>query len=152
MDIKSETLKIGRTLQDAGIPYAFCGAIALAIHGYPRATKDIDILISEDDLDFVRKALAPCGFDLDAGFIRFDTGTNRARKIFRTSKAEGRDLLTLDLLIVSELNKNHSRGFCQDLSSAAILLRLQILSDLSHACRELGKAKWVRKARAEDHS
>ncbi len=28
------------------VPYALCGGLALAVHGFPRQTKDIDILLA----------------------------------------------------------------------------------------------------------
>jgi predicted nucleotidyltransferase len=103
MDLKTEILLIAKSLEIACMDYAYCGAIALAIHGYPRATKDIDLLIPSEALDGVRRELGKLTYDLDAGFIPFDTGTPNARKIFRTSKAEGSNLITIDLLLVSEI-------------------------------------------------
>ncbi len=42
-------------LEDAGIPHGLIGAVALALHGYPRATADTDLLttswaVLQDDL------------------------------------------------------------------------------------------------------
>ena len=37
-------------LEDGGIEYAVCGGLALAIHGFVRATLDIDILIQPESL------------------------------------------------------------------------------------------------------
>ena len=33
-----------RALERAKVPYALCGGLAVALHGFPRATKDIDLL------------------------------------------------------------------------------------------------------------
>ncbi|MDP1560513.1 MAG: hypothetical protein Q8M16_03865 [Pirellulaceae bacterium] len=41
--------------------------------------------------------------------------------------------------------KTRSRGVSTDMSSAAILERLKIMSDLSRACQALGQAKRVGK-------
>lgn len=38
-------LETARTLSDAGIPYMVVGAFAAAVHGEPRMTKDIDIVL-----------------------------------------------------------------------------------------------------------
>ena len=103
MDLKTETLDIARALEQEKIDYAYCGAVALAIHGFPRATKDIDILIPPENLECARRALANLTYDLDAGFIPFDTGSPNARKIFRTSRAEGHTLITIDLILVSDV-------------------------------------------------
>ncbi len=86
-----------------GIEYAVCGGVALALHGFPRTTKDIDILIQPDDLVRVTKAVRDLGFILESGRIPFDVGGTDQREIFRISKAKGEDLLTLDLLIVGKV-------------------------------------------------
>lgn len=101
MDLREEALSIAKVLKEASVPYAFCGAVALAIHGYPRATKDIDILIDPADLDLVRKLLSEIEFDSEAGLIPFDLGTPKERRIFRTSKAIGIALITIDLLLAA---------------------------------------------------
>ena len=46
-----EFKSITAALNDAGIDYAVCGGWAMAIHGLPRATMDIDLLVLADDLD-----------------------------------------------------------------------------------------------------
>ena len=43
--------KIGRLLDEAGIPYAVVGALALGEHGYRRATVDVDLLLTREGLD-----------------------------------------------------------------------------------------------------
>ncbi len=45
-----------------GIEYAVCEGVALALHGFPRTTKDIDVLIQLDDLIRVTKAVNGLGF------------------------------------------------------------------------------------------
>ena len=45
---------------------ALCGAVALAIHGAPRGTKDIDVLLREDDLPRLRDVARKQGFDIEA--------------------------------------------------------------------------------------
>ena len=41
---------IARLLEQQGADYAVAGALALAVHGRPRLTDDVDILIRPDDL------------------------------------------------------------------------------------------------------
>jgi len=36
------------SLEKSGVEYAVCGGLALAVHGFPRATFDIDILIQPE--------------------------------------------------------------------------------------------------------
>ncbi|MCP4656971.1 MAG: nucleotidyltransferase family protein [bacterium] len=92
-------------LNAEGIEYALCGGVALTLHGFIRATKDIDILIRLDDLIRVTKAVNSLGFILESGRIPFGHGGPDQHEIFRISKADGEDLLTLDLLIVGKVHK-----------------------------------------------
>ena len=63
-------------------------------------TKDIDILILHDALSAARDALAPIGYDLDAGIFKFDQGTEKETQLFRVSRADGPTPTTLDLMMV----------------------------------------------------
>ena len=47
-----------KTLNSYHIPYALCGGMAVVLHGYPRLTRDIDLLIRPSDLAGARDALA----------------------------------------------------------------------------------------------
>jgi len=37
--------RVGRILSEAGVPYALVGSMALAVHGYVRATRDVDLAV-----------------------------------------------------------------------------------------------------------
>jgi hypothetical protein len=106
IDLYEEFLALVDTLSDGGITYAVCGGIAVALWGYPRFTKDIDLLIARDDLDRVLDAVHGLGYTLPSGVLPFDAGTPREREVFRISKAVGEDLITLDLLLVSPVFKD----------------------------------------------
>jgi hypothetical protein len=41
---------LARRLDEAGIDYAIAGAIALGVHGFRRATEDVDVLITREGL------------------------------------------------------------------------------------------------------
>ncbi len=90
-------------LNRAGIDYAVCGGIAVAFHGYPRLTDDIDILVQGKDLASISKIVKEVDFVFDAGRIPFDVGKPSQREIQRISKIIGEDVLTLDLLIVESV-------------------------------------------------
>ena len=100
MNLVEELLGLVDELLAQQVEYAVCGGIALAIHGHPRFTKDIDLLIQLDDLERVRSAAHRRGFTLEGGLLRFGAGTEKDRSIFRLSKADGPEILTLDLLLV----------------------------------------------------
>ncbi|MSP60519.1 MAG: hypothetical protein EXR72_09300 [Myxococcales bacterium] len=86
-------------LDRAKVPFALCGAIALAMHGHPRATKDIDMVVRREDLEMAKRVAGACGFVLEALPIKFASGI----EVERISKITGSDLLMLDLLVVNEL-------------------------------------------------
>lgn len=86
-------------LNENEIEYAVCGGLALAIHGFARATLDIDILIQPESLETAYKVGAENGFDIRGLDISFK---ERAVEIRRVSKIEDNgEVLSLDLLIVT---------------------------------------------------
>lgn len=93
-----EFKSITKALNDAGIAYAVCGGWAMAIHGLPRATMDIDLLVLEDDLDKILRIAKDNGFDVDGLPLHFDIEIRRVSKVNRSSK----QLVTLDLLLVGD--------------------------------------------------
>lgn len=66
MDLFEELTRIVAALDAAGVEYAVCGALALAIHGLPRATKDIDVLVRASALGDLRVAVRGCGYTIEA--------------------------------------------------------------------------------------
>ena len=101
MNLVEELVGLIDVLQEADIEYAICGGIAVAIHGYPRFTKDIDILVRAEDLARVRAVVGRVGFSIEGGLLRFGQDTPNERSVYRVSKSDGNELLTLDLLISS---------------------------------------------------
>lgn len=85
-------------LDDAGIDYALVGGLAVAVWGAPRATKDIDVLVLPSALASALATLEARGFDLPAAPMTFSDGMT----VQRVSRIEGRELLTVDLLVVNE--------------------------------------------------
>ena len=101
MDLYTELLQLIDALNSAQLDYAVCGGIAVALYGYPRFTKDIDLLIRSEDLQRVSKTVEQHGFVDSAGAISFDRGGPKERVVHRISKIEHAEILTLDLLLVS---------------------------------------------------
>jgi nitrogen regulatory protein PII len=101
--LKTELLKIVNCLNHTHIDYGLAGGLAVAVHGYVRATRDIDILIRPDDLEKAREVLALIGYDLEAGMFSFDEGTEKEIQLFRVSRSEGSSLTTLDLMLVTPI-------------------------------------------------
>jgi hypothetical protein len=42
----------------AGLDYAFTGALAVSLYGFPRTTSDVDIVVAVSGLDVKRKVVA----------------------------------------------------------------------------------------------
>jgi len=86
-------------LDENEIEYAVCGGLALAIHGFVRATVDIDVLIQPESLEKAYQAAAEKGFDIRGLDISFK---ERAVEIRRVSKIDDNsEVLSLDLLLVT---------------------------------------------------
>lgn len=98
MSLRAEMVQLVRALDAAQIPYALCGGLALAVHGWPRATMDIDLLIEEPRLEGVRRIATSLGFTHETGFLTLAGGRVR---LFRLVKFVGEDLHPLDLLLVT---------------------------------------------------
>jgi hypothetical protein len=100
VNLKVEFLGVLKALRNGDVPYALCGGLAVVLHGFPRLTRDIDLLIRPQDLEAAKAALAACGFIIAAGIIPFDLGRPHERQVYRVSKAIGDELLTVSLLLL----------------------------------------------------
>ncbi len=86
-------------LEQNEIEYAVCGGLSLAIHGFVRATLDIDILIQPESLEKAYKIAETKGFDIRGLDISFK---ERAVEIRRVSKIDDDgEVLSLDFLLVT---------------------------------------------------
>ncbi len=97
MDLFEELRGLVAGLEAAGVDYALCGGVALAIHGAPRATQDIDLLLRPEDLGRLRQVVTPLGFTLESLPMDFASGIT----IQRFTKLIGDQPLMLDLLFVA---------------------------------------------------
>jgi len=95
LDLRTVLDALTTSLDEAGIPYAVCGALALAIHGHPRATKDIDLLTAPDQIVALKAVARVHGFTLEALPMTFSSS---AIPIHRVSRLVGAQILTLDIL------------------------------------------------------
>ena len=101
MIVIAELIALITALRNANLPFAVCGGLAMAIHGYPRATQDIDLLIQEERLAEVLAVARSAGFWIPSGQMPFKAKSPRAMEIYRVSKAVGDKLIPLDLMLVS---------------------------------------------------
>lgn len=98
MTIYDELQALIELLRKKGIEYALCGGLAMAAHGWPRTTMDIDILIEKKDLTAVRTSAKLLGFRHEAHKMSFCNGKIQ---IHRLVKLAGEEAIPLDLLTVT---------------------------------------------------
>jgi len=99
MNLVDELHAVSTALVGAGIRHAICGGIAVTIYGATRTTKDIDILVSPDDLDRALDVVRPLGYKFAALPMMFEEGTPRERHVQRVSKILHGDHLVVDFLL-----------------------------------------------------
>jgi hypothetical protein len=104
IDLAIEFEAVISALAKNGIEYAVCGGLAMAIHGLPRATVDIDLLIRPEDEERVYAAVGPLGFRTHATPMHFDQGKMEIRRVTKFDQAG--DTLMLDLLLVTSAFEN----------------------------------------------
>lgn len=98
MSLRTEMLQLVRALDESHIAYALCGGLAMAVHGWPRATLDIDVLIEEGQLDKARRLARSLGFTHEPGNLVLAEGRVR---ICRMVKFAGAEYFPLDFLSVT---------------------------------------------------
>jgi predicted nucleotidyltransferase len=100
LNLANELAAVVDTLNGRGVDFAVCGGVAMAIHGYTRATEDIDLFLREEDLGKLKDAVATLGFVIEARPMNFSGGAVKIRRISKIDPSDG-DLLMLDLLLVT---------------------------------------------------
>lgn len=98
LNLFEELEHVVRALDEAHVDYAIVGALAVAIHGAPRATGDIDVLIERRSLPQAMEVARSLGFTIAALPMTFRDGG----ELQRITKIAGREMLMLDFLLVTE--------------------------------------------------
>ncbi len=97
-DLYEELRYLIGALDTSALDYALCGGLALAVHGKPRATKDIDLLVHPDDLARLKVVLRALDYTIEAKPMVFANGT----EVARISKLGEQAPFTIDLVLVGE--------------------------------------------------
>jgi hypothetical protein len=100
IDLYDEFRKLVSTLEVESIEYALCGGMAMAVHGSPRATIDIDLLIESNSLNRLIEIAAELGYTIRGKDLQFVNGAIEIRRVSKIEQVSG-DLLSLDLLLVT---------------------------------------------------
>jgi hypothetical protein len=98
IDVYAEFVALIDALEEARIDYAVCGALALAVHGVPRATKDIDLIARKEDAAGLREVARNAGFVFEALPMSFSGSGIEVQRF--TKLCDGRPLM-LDVLWLS---------------------------------------------------
>lgn len=137
MNLLDEVHAVAAALAAADIPYAICGGIAVTMHGAPRSTKDIDILVAAADLQRALDAVLPLGYSILAQPMVFEAGTPRERHVQRVNKLVGKEHRILDLILADgvfadgledRIEVAHPRGKLT-VVSRAMLVRMKELAN-----------------------
>ena len=102
MVITEELYRLTDAFAHNNLEYAVCGGLAVAIHGRPRLTLDIDVVVSAKDVEKAIMIAASVGFDDPAGWIRLPPNNIGIDRLFRINKFENGEFLTLDILEADE--------------------------------------------------
>ena len=60
--VQKAAADVARRLNELGINYAIAGALCLAAHGVVRATEDVDVLVTRDDLERFKQSWLGRGY------------------------------------------------------------------------------------------
>lgn len=99
-DLYEEFKSIVSALEEQGIDYAVCGGLAMAVHGLPRATVDIDLLILAESLEEAKAVVGSLGYTIEAQPMTFHKGAIEIRRLSKIDPSDG-DLLMVDFLLVT---------------------------------------------------
>jgi hypothetical protein len=99
LTLESELRELVQRFNEAKIEYALCGGMAVALHGHPRFTRDIDFLVHPESLNRAKEVAAAIGFLDESGRIPFPDSD-----VYRILKIEGSEYRILDLLVPKRLD------------------------------------------------
>jgi hypothetical protein len=124
-DLYEEFKSIVSALEAQGIDYAVCGGLAMAIHGLPRATVDIDMLILAENLEEAKSVVRSLGYTIEAQPMTFHKGAIEIRRLSKIDPSDG-DLLMVDFLLVTpmvEATWNNRIKVASDKASVSVVSR-----------------------------
>jgi hypothetical protein len=104
IDIVDELRDLVARFHEHGIEYALCGGMAMGVHGFMRATMDIDFLIPAGSLDGVMIVATELGYTIRGKDLSFKDGAVEIRRISKIDTETG-DLLPLDFILVTPTNQ-----------------------------------------------
>ena len=104
LNLLQEFKNIIKVLEEENIDYAVCGGMAMAIHGFLRATVDIDIILLQENINKTKAAFKAYGYRLESNPMSFGNGETIIHRITKVD-TESEDFLVLDILEVTNSMK-----------------------------------------------
>lgn len=101
IDIFNELKVITSTLKRNNLGYALCGGLAMAVHSFPRATVDIDIIVLSKDILRLKNILADLGYILESAPMSFSNGIIKMDRISKKDN-DSEDFLSVDIIEVTK--------------------------------------------------
>jgi len=99
-DLYEELRKVISAFDRKRIDYALCGGLAMAVYNHPRATIDIDMLISAEAFELVPEVAKELGYTIRGLDMSFANGAIEIRRVSKIHPTTGH-VLSLDLLLVT---------------------------------------------------
>ena len=100
LDIYEELKSLLLAFDEQGVEYALCGGWAMAVHGFYRATVDIDVLVRSESLEAAKGIARNLGYTIEAQPMTFSKGAVEIHRVSKLDPDSG-DVLILDLLVVT---------------------------------------------------
>jgi hypothetical protein len=100
LDLYDEFASLVAALEAANADYAVCGGMAMAIHGFPRATVDVDLVVPPGAVQLVLTKARELGYTIPADPMSLAGGAVEIRRVTKVDLVS-HDLLSLDLLVVT---------------------------------------------------
>jgi hypothetical protein len=89
---------IVRQFEKRKLRYAVAGGLAVGLHGYIRATQDMDFLVDEEDIVKAESVLSKLGYRANPTVQEFPRSGLALRRLFKRVSRED-ELMLVDLLI-----------------------------------------------------
>ncbi len=127
MNLYDEFFDLIPYLNKLGARYAVIGGVAMAFHGTPRFTHDVDILLHPDDLHLAKMAFERLNYQESADPWTFP---NTKLTLHRFLKVENEDEMSFDILIATESEYQDMISNAVDTASNAGTVRVASKRDL----------------------
>ena len=101
MDLLDELLRVTDQCAEHRISYALCGSLAVAIHGAPQCTIEIELLVPQGDLRRAKNAACMAGFDHE-----LPNPSSVKPLTTHLIKVAGKAFPLLDLFVADQENEN----------------------------------------------